>query len=68
VKEKLENAHISLRSERDNTWNIIQRKEKDKEFSEDDKFRFKDEMQKIVDEAGNMLEALAEKKEKEILS
>lgn len=68
VKEKLENAHISLRGERDNTWNDIQKKEKEKELSEDDKFRHKEEMQKIIDEEIKNLEALAGKKEKEILS
>ena len=68
VKEKLENARISLRGERDNTWEDIQKKEKDKEFGEDDKFRFKEEMQKIVDEEIQNLEVLAEKKEQEILS
>lgn len=68
TKEKLENARISLRTERDNTWEDIQKKEKDKEFSEDDKFRYKDDMQKIIDEETKNLESLAEKKEKEILS
>ena len=67
-KERLENAHISLRGERDNTWNDIQKKEKEKELSEDDKFRHKEEMQKIIDEEIKNLEALAGKKEKEILS
>lgn len=67
VKERLENAHISLRRERDNTWNDIQKKEKDKEFSEDDKFRYKEEMQKIIIEETKNLEILAEKKESEIM-
>ncbi|MDP6387705.1 MAG: ribosome recycling factor [Candidatus Pacebacteria bacterium] len=67
VKEKLEEAKISLRGERDNTWNDIQKIEKKNEISEDDKFRFKDEMQKIVDEEIKNLETLAEKKEKEIM-
>lgn len=68
VKRKLEDAHISLRNERDNTWNDIQKKEKNKEFSEDDKFRFKNDMQKIIDEVINKLNVIAEKKEKEIMS
>ena len=68
AKEKLENAKISLRAERDHTWEDIQKKEKDKEFSEDDKFRFKEEMQKIIDEETRNLEVLAEKKESEIMN
>ena len=68
VKEKLENSRVSLRGERDNAWEDIQKKEKEKEFGEDDKFRFKEEMQKMIDEENKNLDALAEKKEKEILS
>ena len=68
AKEKLEKARVSLRSERDKVWEEIQTLEKNKEISEDDKFRLKDEMQKIVDEAGKRLEKLFNKKEEEILN
>lgn len=68
VKEKLEKARISIRGERDNTWADIQKKEKSKEFSEDDKFRYKEKMQEIVDAGIRNLEALAEKKEREIMN
>lgn len=68
VKEKLEKARISLRGERDNTWADIQKKEKNKEFSEDDKFRYKEKMQEIVDTGIRNLEGLAEKKEREIMN
>ena len=37
------------------------------ELSKDDKFRFKSELQKLVDAANQKLEELAIKKEKEIL-
>ena len=68
AKEKLEKARISLRGERDDTWADIQKKEKDKEISEDDKFRLKEEMQKIVDAENAKLDAMAEKKESEIMN
>lgn len=68
VKEKLENAKISLRGERDEVWSDIQIKEKEKEISEDEKFRLKDEMQKIVDKENSGLDTMADKKEKEILN
>ena len=67
-KDKLEEARISLRNERDVVWSDIQRKEKDGEISEDDKFRYKDEMQKLIDEGNKVLEELGDKKEKEINS
>lgn len=68
AKQKLEDARVSLRKERDNEWNAIQAKEKEGGMGEDDKFRFKNEMQKIVDEAGKKLEEMTERKEAEIMS
>lgn len=66
VKQKLEEGRVSLRGLRDKTGKAIDEKEKEGGMSEDDKFRFKDEMQKIIDESGRKLEALAEKKEADI--
>lgn len=66
VKEKLEQARISLRGERDEVWNEIQKKEKDGEISEDEKFTYKDEMQKIVDDANKELDDIASTKEAEL--
>ncbi|KKU70678.1 MAG: Ribosome-recycling factor [Parcubacteria group bacterium GW2011_GWA2_47_21] len=66
AKEKLESARIRLRSARDDVWQDIQNKEREKQISEDDKFRLKNEMQKIVDEANGKLESLYAAKEKEI--
>ncbi|MDO8493679.1 MAG: ribosome recycling factor [bacterium] len=68
VKTKLEEARIRVRQERDKTMNDIQAKEKDGEIGEDDKFRLKEEMQKLVDEANSKLDAVADKKEKEIMN
>ena len=67
AKEKLEEAKVSLRREREEVWDNLQEQEKDSKISEDEKFRGKDEMQKIVDESNKNLETLFEKKEKEIL-
>lgn len=68
VKGRLEEAKVSLRNLRDKTWKIIEEKEKSGGMGEDDKFRLKEEMQKIIDESGRKLEESAEKKEKEIKS
>lgn len=65
--KKLEEARISVRKEREDVWNDIQDKEKNGQISEDDKFRAKDELQKIVDECNKKLEIMAQAKEKEIL-
>lgn len=64
--EKLEEAKIALRRERDEVWKDIQEKEREGEISEDDKFRLKDKMQEIIDKTGKELEEIAQKKEQEI--
>jgi len=66
AKQKLEDARVSLRSERERVWDDIQKKEKEGGMSEDEKFRLKEQMQKIVDETNKKLEEMTEKKEQEI--
>lgn len=68
AKAKLEDARIRVRALRDEAWAGIQAKEQEGGMGEDDKFRFKNEMQKIVDDGNKALETLFEKKEKEIAS
>ena len=66
AKAKLEDSKINIRSFRDETLKDIQEQEKRGEMGEDDKFRYKNEMQKIIDEGNAGLEILFTKKEKEI--
>lgn len=66
AKEKVEESRASLRVARDEVWGDIQRREKDGEIPEDDKFRAKDDMQKRVDAANQQFDSMLEKKEKEI--
>ncbi len=66
AKEKAEEMRGSLRAARDEVWSDIQKKERDGEIPEDDKFRFKDEMQKRVDAANSAFEEALDRKEKEI--
>jgi ribosome recycling factor len=68
IKEKLEHTRITLRTERDRVWGNIQKQEKDGKISEDDKFRYKEEMQKIIDETNVKLEKITDKKNEEITS
>ena len=68
VKAKLEEARIALRNTRDEVWQDIQKQEKEGEMSEDEKFRAKEEMEKIVAEGNKSLEEAYTKKEEEILS
>jgi ribosome recycling factor len=68
LKEKLEEGRISVRQEREKLGKAIEEAEKSGGMSEDDKFRSKEELQKIVEETNKNLEALFEKKENEVLN
>jgi ribosome recycling factor len=67
LKDKLEEARITARRERGDVWEEIQNLEKEGKMTEDERSRAKDELQKVVDEANKNLEALFEKKEKEVV-
>jgi len=67
LKEKLEDARITVRKERETIWNDVQKKEEDAVLTEDEKFRAKEDLQKIIDEANGKLEAIFEKKEREVM-
>lgn len=66
AKGKLEEARTTVRVARDECWKDIQEKEKEGGMSEDDKFRLKEEMQKKIDAQNEALEALFDRKEKEM--
>lgn len=68
LKEKLEEARISIRLAREKVWDDIQQKASDGSIPEDDKFRLKDELQKLIDDANKDLEASFGKKEKDLLT
>ncbi len=68
VKEKFEEARIRVRLEREKNLNDLDRGEREGSLSADEKFRLKSELQKLVDDANRKLEALALKKEREILA
>src|SRR3989344_4942802 len=66
VGDKREDARISIRKLREEVWEDIQQKEREKNISEDEKFRAKEEMQKLIDTANKRLDDIAEKKEREL--
>lgn len=67
LKEKLEESRISVRKERERIWDEVQKLEKDGKMTEDEKFRAKEDLQKMIDEINQKLESIFEKKEKEVL-
>lgn len=68
AKEKLEDARKQLRQAREEVQSDIDARERAKEYGEDEKFRYRDEMQKHVDAAGKVFEEQLKKKETEIAS
>jgi ribosome recycling factor len=67
LKEKLEEARITVRREREGILDDVQNKEKEGKITEDEKFQAKEELQKIINEVNSNLEAVFEKKEKEVM-
>jgi ribosome recycling factor len=67
LKERLEDARVRVRSLREEVNKDIDTRAKDGEYGEDEKHRYRDEMQKMVDAANAELEAAFSKKEKEVM-
>ncbi|HVU06877.1 MAG TPA: ribosome recycling factor [Candidatus Paceibacterota bacterium] len=68
AKEKFEQGRINIRKHRDEVMTDIDKKEKEGGMGEDEKFRFKAEAQKFIDDSSKKLSDLMDKKEKEIMS
>ena len=63
-----EEARIRVRQERDEALKAVEHAYKAKELGEDERFRRKNEVQKIIDEANKKIEDTAAAKEKEIMT
>lgn len=68
LNQRAEEGRIAIRTVREDVWKEIQDKERDGLISEDDKFRGKEDLQKVVDEYNEKLEVLRKKKEEEVLT
>ncbi len=67
LSEKQEESRKTMRRWRDEAWEETQEKFKEKEIREDDKFRAKDDLQKLIDEFHKKIDELVERKKKEIM-
>lgn len=68
LSEKGEQARTTLRKWRDEAWSEIQARARAGKMREDDKFKGKDELQKIIDEYGKKIDELISRKKQEIES
>lgn len=68
LKEKLETARIQVRRARDEAMKAIEAEEKAKAISEDERFRKKQEAEKVVGECNKKIEEAGASKEREIMA
>lgn len=66
LSEKQEEARKTIRRWREEAWDEIQADFKEGKVREDDKFRAKDELQKLVDEYNEKIEEMGDRKKKEM--
>jgi ribosome recycling factor len=66
LNEKAEQSRQTIRRAREDAWNRIQDSQKAKEITEDDKFKGKDELQKLIDEYNKKIKDLIDRKLQEI--
>lgn len=67
LNDKAEQARRTIRHWRESAWNEIQNGFKEKKITEDDKFRGKDELQKIIDQYNDKIKEMVERKKEEIM-
>ncbi|MBI2003100.1 MAG: ribosome recycling factor [Candidatus Wildermuthbacteria bacterium] len=66
LTEKAEQTKKSIRRHREEAWERVQTMTREGTIREDDKFRAKDELQNIIDEAQEAIERLVERKKGEL--
>ena len=67
LNEKAEDTKQVMRRHREDAWNKIQAAQKEKKLTEDDKFKGKDELQKLIDDYAEKIKGLIEKKKAEVM-
>src|SRR3989344_3549235 len=66
--QKAEDAHIAVRRIRGEIWDDVQEQEKNHTISENEKFKAKDHLQRLVDEYNQKIEEIQKKKEEELMT
>jgi ribosome recycling factor len=68
LNEKMEHCRITVRQVRDEVKTSIEQAEKDKEITEDDKFRFLKELDEYTGKQNDKLKEIRDNKEKDIMT
>ncbi len=66
LHEKAEAGKVALRNIRKDAWEAVQGQVKTGELTEDDKYRYEEDLNKTIDSYNKHIETLVEEKEKEI--
>lgn len=66
LHQKLESARVAVRKIREDARKEIDTQEKNKEISEDDKYKFQEDLEKLVKDFNDKIKLVGEEKEKEI--
>ena len=68
LNQKLEEVKISIRNHREQAWKKIKEQEAEGKITEDEKYRAKDELDKLAREYDEKINDIGRKKEKEIMT
>ncbi|MCU0653471.1 MAG: ribosome recycling factor [Candidatus Pacebacteria bacterium] len=66
ISKVQEDTRQAMRRARDDAWSQVQKLEREGEVREDDKFKAKDELQKMIDNYGKKIDEAGDRKKKEI--
>jgi len=68
MKEKLEEAKVKIRSAREEARSRITQMEKDKEISEDEKYKYQEDLDKATKDHSEKIDQIGKSKEEEIMT
>ena len=68
MKEKVEDAKVAMRQVREKVREEILKQEKERMIAEDERFKLQDDLDKFVKEMNEQVDAVAERKEEEIMT
>lgn len=66
IRDKAEATKVALRNHRKDAWEAVQKQVKDGELTEDDKYRFEEDLNKLIDGFNRQADELTAEKEKEV--
>ena len=66
IKKMEEEERVAVRQIRDSFWEAIKKAEEEGEIREDDKFKFKEQLQEIIDDYNKKVEEMTERKIKSL--